>query len=201
MANPLFDTLFGKHIGNEAVFLHTADGKTLTYAAFLRMTAQFTGQLTQLGLTAGDRVAVQITKSPQALAIYAACAQAGVIFLPLNAAYMPDEVRYFVQNSGARVVLCDPSKAEALRPIAIACTAALETMDADGNGTFRQTRCCEIQPDFKLDAVLENLPRATTMMGVPTFYTRLLGDDRFTQQLKQTPVGSNDRTNHGRTQS
>ena len=32
---------------------------------------------------------------------------------------------------------------------------------------------------FAVDTVLEQLPRATTMMGVPTFYTRLLGDARF----------------------
>ena len=32
---------------------------------------------------------------------------------------------------------------------------------------------------FSVDAVLEQLPRATVMMGVPTFYTRLLGDERF----------------------
>ena len=34
-------------------------------------------------------------------------------------------------------------------------------------------------PKFDLEAVLDALPRATAMMGVPTFYTRLLGDDRF----------------------
>lgn len=32
---------------------------------------------------------------------------------------------------------------------------------------------------FNLDAILEELPGSTLMMGVPTFYTRLLGDPRF----------------------
>ena len=35
---------------------------------------------------------------------------------------------------------------------------------------------------FDLDAILEALPKATLMMGVPTFYTRLLGDARFDRQ-------------------
>ncbi len=35
------------------------------------------------------------------------------------------------------------------------------------------------QPKFDLDAVLAALPGATAMMGVPTFYTRLLSDRRF----------------------
>ena len=36
---------------------------------------------------------------------------------------------------------------------------------------------------FNNDQVIHYLPRATTMMGVPTFYTRLLDDERFTRDL------------------
>ncbi len=39
------------------------------------------------------------------------------------------------------------------------------------------------EPKFDLDRIIERLPQATCMMGVPTFYTRLLGDDRFNQAL------------------
>jgi malonyl-CoA/methylmalonyl-CoA synthetase len=39
-------------------------------------------------------------------------------------------------------------------------------------------------PKFDLDAVIgELMPQATAMMGVPTFYTRLLGDPRLTADL------------------
>ena len=38
-------------------------------------------------------------------------------------------------------------------------------------------------PRFEEDAVLAALPRATVMMGVPTFYTRLLADPRFTAEI------------------
>jgi len=36
---------------------------------------------------------------------------------------------------------------------------------------------------FDVDKVLEHLATSTIMMGVPTFYTRLLSDDRFTKEL------------------
>ena len=36
---------------------------------------------------------------------------------------------------------------------------------------------------FKLDSMIEYLPRSTCMMGVPTFYTRLLDDPCFTRDL------------------
>lgn len=266
MANPLFDTLFGKHAGNPAVFLHLADGQTITYDGFLAMAAQYAGLICDLGLTAGDRLAVQIAKSPQALAVYAACAQAGVVFLPLNTAYTADEVSYFVENSGAGLLLCDQGKAEGLAPVAQACDAQLETLNADGTGSFSdKAAAMPVQfetvarsgddlaaflytsgttgrskgamltqenllsnarvlvdewrftsddvllhalpifhthglfvasnitllaggqmiflPAFKLDDIIAQLPKATTMMGVPTFYTRLLGDARFTKAL------------------
>ena len=38
-------------------------------------------------------------------------------------------------------------------------------------------------PKFNLDQIIDWMPRSTTMMGVPTFYTRLLDDDRFTADL------------------
>ncbi|MEM7258805.1 MAG: malonyl-CoA synthase, partial [Pseudomonadota bacterium] len=38
-------------------------------------------------------------------------------------------------------------------------------------------------PKFDVEQMLSHLPAATTMMGVPTFYTRLLADDRLTGDL------------------
>ena len=64
---------------------------------------------------------------------------------------------------------------------------------------------------FDLDAILAELPHATLMMGVPTFYTRLLGDPRFTRDrasnmrlfisgsaplLAETHAAFEDRTGH-----
>jgi malonyl-CoA/methylmalonyl-CoA synthetase len=38
-------------------------------------------------------------------------------------------------------------------------------------------------PRFNVDDVIANLPQATAMMGVPTFYVRLLDDQRLTREL------------------
>ena len=38
-------------------------------------------------------------------------------------------------------------------------------------------------PKFDLDAVLSVLPDVTVMMGVPTYYTRLLADRRFNREI------------------
>ncbi len=124
MSNPLYDALFGRHVGSGSVFLHLPEGATLSYDDFLRRAARFASALVAVGVAPGDRVAVQVEKSPDALALYAACVQAGAIFLPLNTAYTPEEIAYFVENSGARVFVCDPRRAETLRPVAEASGAA-----------------------------------------------------------------------------
>jgi malonyl-CoA/methylmalonyl-CoA synthetase len=38
---------------------------------------------------------------------------------------------------------------------------------------------------FNLDMLLDELPKSTLMMGVPTFYTRLLDDERFTKSVTE----------------
>ncbi len=86
MANPLYDGLFGVHAGKDTTFLYLPDGKTLSYQAFLHTAAQIAHVTVKLGLKPGDRVAAQIEKSPEALALFAACAQAGLVFQPLNTA-------------------------------------------------------------------------------------------------------------------
>ncbi len=138
MANPLYDALFGRHSGQATVFLQMQDGTVLTHGQFVQQAAQYAHVLNEFGLRPGDRVAVQIEKSPQSLAIYAACVQAGLIFLPLNTAYTAHELAYFVEDSGARVVICDPKSRESLAPIALATGAQLETLDAAGEGSFAQ---------------------------------------------------------------
>jgi malonyl-CoA/methylmalonyl-CoA synthetase len=56
------------------------------------------------------------------------------------------------------------------------------------HGLFVATNCVLVSgasmvflPSFTPDAVLTALPQATVMMGVPTFYTRLLADPRLTR--------------------
>jgi malonyl-CoA/methylmalonyl-CoA synthetase len=266
MANPLFDQLFGKHAGKTTPFLHLTSGATLTHAEFLGQAAQIAHALTEFGLKPGDRLAAQIEKSPEALALYAACAQAGVIFLPLNTAYTVDELTYFIENSGATLLVCGARSEAALTPIATGLGAKLATLNADGSGSLTETAKSKpatfdvvdrsaddlaaflytsgttgrskgamltqanllsnaetltnywkftdadvllhalpifhthglfvatnvmlaaggsmiFLPKFDLDAMIANLPKATSMMGVPTFYTRLLDDARFTKDL------------------
>jgi malonyl-CoA/methylmalonyl-CoA synthetase len=264
MSNLLFDRLFGCHVGETKPFLIFSDGNSLSYDGFLRQTARFANVMSSLGLVAGDRLAAQVEKSAEALALYAACVQSGIIFLPLNTAYKPAEVSYFVGDSGARLVVADV--AFDLKDIAAEHGAAIEWLNEDGSGSFAELALAASDqfttvsrgaddlaaflytsgttgrskgamltqrnllsnaetlvdewrfdesdvllhalpifhlhglfvatntillakasmiflPKFSVDSVIAALPKATSMMGVPTFYTRLLDDPRVTPEL------------------
>ncbi|MFN7052195.1 MAG: AMP-binding protein, partial [Gemmobacter sp.] len=99
MPNTLFDALFAPLHGRAEDFLILPDGGTLSGDAFLRLVARQAHALRAAGLGVGDRIAVQIAKSPEALAVYGAAVALGAIFLPLNTAYTADEVEYFLGNA------------------------------------------------------------------------------------------------------
>lgn len=265
MANPLYDTLFGQHSGNSAPFLYLRDGSVWTYNDFLKRASQIAHVIASAGLVPGDRVAVQVEKSVEALALYAACAQTGTIFLPLNTAYTLSEVSYFFDDADAGLIVCRSQDLDAYSSLESASKRVFETLDGDGTGTLlekadRHPTSFEtvsrdkddiaallytsgttgrskgamlshdnllsnarslveywqftskdvllhalpifhthglfvasnvmllaggamiFLPGLDMDQMFRFMPKATSMMGVPTFYTRLLGDERLTKE-------------------
>ena len=266
MENPLFDNLFGVHLENDAPFIYLLDGQTITYREFLAKSGRIANTFAEIGLEPGDCVAIQVEKSPEMLSIYAACARAGLIFLPLNPSYTVDELKYFIENSEARLIICDEKNKEDLALIAQKLGVLIETLNSNSKGSIidsansapeyfktvarskndlaallytsgttgkskgamltqanllsnGNTLMYEWQfskkdvllhalplfhthglfvatnvmlaaggsmvflPKFNLDEIIKNLPKCSAMMGVPTFYTRLLADDRFGKKL------------------
>ena len=268
MINPLFDNLFGAHLENDDPFLYLLNGQTITYKKFLSLSRKIANAFFDLGLTPGDCVAIQVQKSPEMLNIYAACAQAGLVFLPLNPSYTVAELEYFIENSEARLIICDEENKEPLEHVVKHLGIFIETLNIDATGSiieksisqsdnFETVRRSEndlaallytsgttgkpkgamltqsnllsngstlmnewqftnkdvllhalplfhthglfvatnvilsaggsmvFLPKFDLDHIIQNLHKSTSIMGVPTFYTRLLSDSRFTKELVQ----------------
>jgi malonyl-CoA/methylmalonyl-CoA synthetase len=236
-----------------AVFLEVPGGATLTYGDTVRGTARVANALGALGVAPGDRVAVQVEKSPLAILVYLACVRAGAVLLPMNTAYSDAEVAYLVGDAEPSVVVCDPERAErvdaphvvtadasgagTLAELAVGqrdefddvareagdLAAILYTSGTTGrpkgamltqrnltsnaialhaawgfrpddlllhalplfhtHGLFVATNCVLANgtsmvflPRFDAGAVLDQLPRCTVFMGVPTYYTRLLAE-------------------------
>ncbi len=75
----------------------------LTYAELDQRVEQTAGYLRSLGAQPGDRVALQLTKSLEFILLHLATTRLGAITLPLNLAYPPDEIEYFLSDSGAKL--------------------------------------------------------------------------------------------------
>ena len=134
MTNPLYDRLFAPLAGRSRAFLILPDGSEVSGDAFLAMVHRAAHALVACGVGPGDRVAVQVAKTPAALAVYGAAVAVGAIFLPLNTAYTAAEVDYFVGHATPRLLEARwrPLRAQTLRHMAA----------RHGGGNFRQcTRC------------------------------------------------------------
>jgi malonyl-CoA/methylmalonyl-CoA synthetase len=107
MANHLFDAIRAV-AAPDAVFIETAEGRCWTYGDMVRFSGQLAGTLRAQGVQPGDRVAVQVEKSPEALMLYLACLRAGAVYLPLNTAYTLAELDYFIGDAQPRLVVVDP---------------------------------------------------------------------------------------------
>jgi len=132
----LFESRFPADRGHP--LLHLENGATLSYREAEEGAARHAALFTGLGLEPGDRVAVQVEKSPEALLLYLGCLRAGLVYLPLNSAYQEGEVGYFLENAEPRAVVAQPRSMPWLRPL----TARLGirhvfSLDEHGQGTLR----------------------------------------------------------------
>jgi malonyl-CoA/methylmalonyl-CoA synthetase len=100
------------HAAADKPALVTPGGLTLTYRELEAHVSRHAGLLRALGVTPGERVAVQVEKSPDALILYLACVKAGAVYLPMNSAYQEGEVDYFLGDAKPAVFVHQPKSAE-----------------------------------------------------------------------------------------
>jgi malonyl-CoA/methylmalonyl-CoA synthetase len=91
----------------------------VTYSELDQLVVQTAGYLQSLGVQPGDRVALQLTKSLEFILLHLATIWVGAITLPLNLAYPPDEIEYFLSDSGAKLFFtleASKEKFKSIRP-------------------------------------------------------------------------------------
>ena len=257
--NHLYRLIRSRMPSGERCFAELEEGRNFTYADVAGVSARFANALLGLGVQPGDRLAVQVEKSIEAIMLYLGCVRAGAVFVPLNTAYTVAEIEYFLGDAEPKLFVCDPARYATYQAVIAAkqipnivtiaangegslvdaarlmphsfddvargpgdLAAMLYTSGTTGrskgamlshdnlasNGTtlvdawrftesdvlihalpifhshglFVATNVVLLsgasmifQRKFDPGQVLAAMPRATAMMGVPTFYTRLLG--------------------------
>ena len=92
----------------DAVAVETDAGLRYSWRDLDRASAILANLLRSLRLPAGSRIAVQVEKSVEAMLLYLATLRAGHVFLPLNTAYQPGEIAYFLGDAEPALVVCSP---------------------------------------------------------------------------------------------
>jgi len=129
----------GKHLPSDLSkpFIRTPYGDGYSYADMLRSTSQFAHALVELGVQPGDRVAVQVDKSPETVMLYLAVLRVGAVYLPLNSGYTGDELRYFLDDAEPSLFVCAPAFEAQARELADASgVARVATLGDKGDGSL-----------------------------------------------------------------
>ncbi len=135
--NHLFSALEAAIPSREKTLIEQPDGKTLSYGEVFDLSAKISAHLIRCGVQPGDRIAVQIEKSWQNLALYLGVVRAGGVYLPLNTAYPLAELEYFLGDAEPRVVICKPETESGVKALAAKLKiATVETLGINGDGSL-----------------------------------------------------------------
>jgi malonyl-CoA/methylmalonyl-CoA synthetase len=180
----LFEQIRRRIASPQQTLMETATGTRITYGDMLERTGRIANILVMRGVEPGDRVAVQIEKSPENLLLYLAVLRAGAVFLPLNTAYTTAELDYFIGDAEPKLVVCDPKRREGLVEIANKHNvAALETLDANGKGSLIDA-AAEAPADFA------DVPRAPDDLAAILYTSGTTGRSKGAM-LSHRNLGSN----------
>src|SRR5208282_4728584 len=85
-------------------------GFRLTYAQLFDRGARRASALLSLGLEPGDRIAAWMDDGTDYVELYVACALAGLVVVPCNARFTPDEVSIILEDSEPSALICCASR-------------------------------------------------------------------------------------------
>ena len=99
----LFDEAAARWPGRDALVFY---GRGITYSELGDAIDRLACALAELGVRKGDRVAIDLINSPQFIVAYFAILKCGAAVTSISPLYTSHEIRYQLEDSGARVVIC-----------------------------------------------------------------------------------------------
>lgn len=136
--NHLAHHLRSASVGRDsALCAEMLDGTKVSYGEMFSTAEKNARALQLAGLKPGDCVAAQVEKSIESIQLYLGTVLAGGIFLPLNTAYTPSELEYFLTDAKPLIFVCDPKKSAVLEVLAEQTgVGKVFTLSADGLGSL-----------------------------------------------------------------
>lgn len=104
-----------------------------SYTEFKSRVQKFAGALRNLGITDGERVAILAHNSDRYLEFYYSVPWAGGVFVPVNTRLAVPEIAYWLNDSGAEILLVDDAFVPAVLGLE-SCVGSLKTVVYIGDG-------------------------------------------------------------------
>ena len=115
--------------------LAVVDGpRRWTYAQFNAWVNQLAHGLAARGYRRGDALGLASANSAEFLAVYYACAKLGLVCVPVNLGWRPDEVAYVLDHSGARGLVAESQLVAHVRDAIAKVPAVADVIVAPGTG-------------------------------------------------------------------
>jgi len=111
-------------------------GIRVSYKHLRDQVTEMADALAALGIRRGDRVATYLPNGLPTIVSFLAASIAGTA-APLNPGYREDEVNFYLEDTGAKVLLCPPEGAEGARNAAAARGVPVYSLDMDSSGFVR----------------------------------------------------------------
>ena len=102
-------------------------GRMITYRELREAADRLAHALASLGVKKGDRVALYLVNSPQFIIAYFAVLKCGATVTPISPVYTSHEVRYQIEDSGARAIVCQDILYEKVEKSGVALDIAIVT--------------------------------------------------------------------------
>jgi malonyl-CoA/methylmalonyl-CoA synthetase len=133
----------------QRIFLQTPAGRAMSYAGLSDESGRFAAALIAKGVAPGDRIAVQVDTSVEAVLLYIACLRMRAVFVPINVANTAHEVEYFLRDAEPKLAVIRPADRALLETPASRAGVPCETLGTDGEGSWmRLVRQSAIRSDF-----------------------------------------------------
>jgi long-chain acyl-CoA synthetase len=115
--------------------LAVVDGpRRWTYAEFNGWVNQIARGMAARGYGRGDTLGLASGNSAEFLAVYYACAKLGLVCVPVNLGWRPDEVAYVLDHSGARGLVTETQLVAQVRDAIAKVAAVVDVIVAPGTG-------------------------------------------------------------------
>jgi acetyl-CoA synthetase len=105
---------------------------SFSYAALMRDANRLSNTLAALGVGRGDRVAILLPQRAETAIAHLACYQMGAVAMPLSILFGDEALAFRLNDSSARVALCDSSTAGTLAGLRESCPTVRQVICVDG---------------------------------------------------------------------